>query len=150
MTQDTKTSPADVVLPHASARQIADRFRLMSIGNEELKDLKKARADGRLRPYRVIETGSKRSIIEVDDDKQVAIAMLAAKSGAPIDRNPARAAPQPSPAPSSSPRRAGGSGVGLASRPAPSARPASRRAAASEPTSADALFGGAFFAALSK
>lgn len=146
MNQDTKSIPPQVVLPHASARQIADRFRLMSIGNDELQALKKARADGRLRPYRVIETGSKRSIIELDDDKQVAIAKLAAKSGMPIDRNPARPPPQPSSSPSPSPRRAGGSEAGLPSRP--SAR--AKRTAASEPTGAEALFGGAFFAALEK
>ena len=97
MKQDAKDPPRD----HAAARAATpsrqpDRARLISIGTEELQDLKTARVDGHLKRYRIIETGRKRSIVEVDDDEQVAIAVQVAKSGALVDRNPPRSAQQAS------------------------------------------------------
>lgn len=80
---DAKTVSRDWI----PARLRAVGSRLISIGNEQLQDLKNARADGRLRPYRVVETGGKRSIVEVDGDKEAAIVKLVAKSATPIDRN---------------------------------------------------------------
>jgi hypothetical protein len=105
--------------PGAPPPKIEDRSRLLSVDNDELQALKHARAEGRLRQYRVIETGGKRSIVELDGDEQIAIAKLVAKSGAFIDRHPERLAPPPPPAPS--PRAAGTSGARLASRRSPRA-----------------------------
>lgn len=94
-----------------------DRSRLVSIGNAELQDLKNARVDGHLKRYRIIETGRKRSTVEVDDDDQVDIALRVAKSGMLIDRNPVRSTHRPPASANSGPRGAEGSSRGQASRP---------------------------------